>query len=187
MKIHFTSPNSISLFLILSFCIMALHLNAQVRLAPDFVDLLDQVGLQYFSPVEDSFKSFSPGKNKVLTSNMAIKSKKKDLEIRYAIRHTKKIEYPHINSFNMASHVASNEEDTNVAVHQIPEKDLKEIYNADWGAIFYFKPKKSFSPKQFCKMLVLYGENKASVYAFYLFDKIDDDLEHQLYQFRFEE
>ena len=170
---------SLSLFL-------ATPLGAQVKLKKDFLATLEAAQLQYFSPLEDSFKAIRVRKNRILNYDMAIRSKKKNLEIRYAIQLPSALTFPHMNSLSLATSVASNEENTLVAVHDISQKDLKTFYNADWGATFYFKPKEGFSSKQHCKMLALHAEDKASVYVFYLFDKTDVELEQQSYPFRFE-
>jgi len=178
--------------LLLFFCLLGSllftpSLDAQVKLKKDFLTTLEAARLQYFGPLEDSFKAIRVRRNQVLDYDMAIRSKKKNLEIRYAIQLPKTLTYPHMNSLSLATSVASNEEDTAVAVHDISKEDLKTFYNADWGATFYFKPKTGFSSRKYCKMLALHAEDKASVYVFYLFDKINEELDQQLYPFRFEE
>ena len=64
-------------------------------------------------------------------------------------------------------------------------QQLQEEFNADWGAIAFFQPKKEFSTKEHCKMVAIHAEGKGNVYIFYLFDDPQTDLEELFATLRF--
>ena len=157
---------------------------AQLEYPPQFAELLEATDLMLSHPLENQYKKTRIQKNDLFNYHYAIKKKKGDLEIRYAIQSwaSKSEEVnavPHITSMNLVSTLASNSEDALISYHILSDADLKEKYNADWGLVAYFRPKKNFSEKKHCKMLSLFSEGKGIVSVFYLFDEVSEELENQ--------
>ena len=70
------------------------------------------------------------------------------------------------------------DEEARMVLHEMSKEDL-ESYQADWGAIVFFQPKRIFSDEDHCKMLALYREGKGIVYIFYLFNKASEEVDLQ--------
>ena len=180
-----------SLFFVVAFLNVNLTYG-QVKLAPSFLQTLNEAKIAFAEPVENLYKNSKRSRNSLLTCHLAIKNKKGDMEIRYLIKpdneSTNQWLTPHIAGMSTASHLASNlEESSQIVVHTVRREDLSLQFNADWGATFFFTPKKKFSMKKHCKMLVLYKEGSGLVYIFYLFDKISEELDKLAYPVRFQE
>ncbi len=174
-------PLKFSFLLFLLLPLLLPSAAAQVKLSRDFNNILQKGHLQFFSPIENTFKSIRVRKNRLRSYDMAMRSKNKKLEIRYAISpyQGQDLEVPpHLNCVSVASSVATNNQDALITVHRIDSSFLAEEYNADWGATVFFRPKKEFSKRKHCKMLVLYATQKASVYIFYLFDEPDEQSDY---------
>ena len=172
-------------------CIGVYSVGAQNLVVENFQQLLLQAKLNYIAPLEQSYKVIPVEKNDFHVYEYAIRSKSKDLEIRYSIESIEEdkqtSDIPHIKCFSLVNTLADNQQDQAIAVHNISAKDLSEKYNADWGAIIYFRPKSAFSTKSHCKMLSLFAEGKADVYIFYLFDEPSKEVDQQQYTLRFVE
>jgi hypothetical protein len=93
---------------------------------------------------------------------------------------------PNVQTTSTLASIASNEEIyATIAIHKIKEEDLSAAFNADWGSLFYFQPKRSFSRFRYGKLLSLYKIGKGMIYVLFLFDEADEDLENQFYTVRF--
>ena len=92
---------------------------------------------------------------------------------------------PHIYFATKAINIARNTDETVLSIHSMKTTQLKEDFNADWGAIAFFKPKLEFSDKQHCKMVAVHAEGKGNIYIFYLFDDPEIDLEELYSNVRF--
>ncbi|MEL6865456.1 MAG: hypothetical protein AAFP19_13605 [Bacteroidota bacterium] len=160
---------------------------AQVKLPSDFQQQLDRHELHFYQPLERSFRRIRQVKNPVQSCQFAMRSRKGGLEIRYLIRpiNANHPPIPHIEYLAMASHLASNEEESHIAVHQLAETEVQEQLHADWGAVSYFRPKSAFSNKRHCKMLSFFAEGKAQVFVFFLFNQPIEALEQQLFSISF--
>jgi len=157
------------------------HLSAQLAITPDFQTKLAATGLSFLTPVEHHFKNAKVYKNNLQPYDFAIRQKKDKVEIRYLVIPDTGIiagGYPHINFGNRTMTLASNEDDevaSTISVLQLSEKTLTEKYHADWGAISFFTPKKSFSDMRHCKMVGLYREGLGYVYTFFLYNNVNVD------------
>jgi len=163
---------------------------AQLEYTPQFTTLLDNAELIISQPLENQYKKKAIKKNDLFDYHYAIKKKKGDLEIRYAIEpwSTKSDainSVPHVTTINLATTLASNDDDSVISYHILSDTNLKEHYNADWGLVAYFKPKQNFSDKRHCKMLTLFSEGKGKVNIFYLFDEVTEELENQKFSIMF--
>lgn len=167
-------------------------LLAQLRLPSDFVKSLDEMGLDFFQPLDGKYFSQTYLNNELLKADFIIRSRKEKLEIRYNLFPDDPAneidDLPHIRSIQMASHLASNDDDSIVTAVSLSDDDLgKARFNADWGKLFYFRPKIVFSTREHCQMLVLYKEGKGMAFVFYLFDEAGEFLDNRLLSLAFYE
>jgi len=168
------------LFLFLNLLILG-NLSAQLDLTPDFQTKLAKTGVNFLTPVEHNFKVSKVYKNKLQPYDFSMRQKKDKVEIRYLVLPDTGIiagGFPHVNFSNRTMTLASNEDDvavSTISVIQLSEKTLKEKYHADWGAISFFTPKRSFSESRYCKMVGLYCEGRGYVYTFFLYNNVNVD------------
>ncbi|MEO1625985.1 MAG: hypothetical protein AAFV25_12575 [Bacteroidota bacterium] len=164
---------------------------AQLRLPSDFQQLLEDHQLDFYAPVEGTFKNKRLRKTSWQACDFAMYSKKARLEVRYLLQpfhqENPKNDIPHVKMIRMASHLASNEDDSHIAIHKISKERLSSMYRADWGATAVFEPKRSFSDRRYCQMLSLFREDELQLYVFILFDRADEEVEQQLASLRFRE
>lgn len=157
------------------------NLSAQLDLSADFQTKLAATGLNFLTPVEHNFKIEKIYKNNLQPYDFAIRQKKDKVEIRYLVLPDTGViagGYPHLNFSNRTMTLASNEDDeatSAISVLQLSEKILKEKYHADWGAISFFTPKKSFTDARYCKLVALYREGQGYVYTFFLYNDVNVD------------
>lgn len=180
-----------NIFTLFFFIFIFLQKNhAQIEVPQDFQDLLEASQAVFLKPLENQYKKIKVHENYILTSDFAIRSKKKDLEIRFHLIPEKEgnplNNVPHMRCFNKANSVATNDEDAKISYHEM-SKEEREKYNADWGATFFFQPKDIFSKKKDCKLITLYAEGKGIAMIFYLFDEATEEVDLQEYCFSFEE
>lgn len=176
-------------FTFLIFIVNPTFSSSQIKIDASFEHLLKKMQISYNEPVEDNYQTTTLSKNNVFNCDFAIKARKADLEIRYTLVEFSESEndfsFPHIMCMNMANHIAINDENAEIIVQHVAEKDLNDIFNADWAATFYFTPKHEFSNKKNCKMLALYKEGKGIAYVFFLFNKSSIELDNQFYSLIF--
>ena len=175
------------LFLVIGFGSLTMTLLAQVKMSLAFQQLLSNSQMEFFEPLEQKYKRSSTRGSSLLKPSFAIRSKKNRLEIKYLILSDSEESGipPHVASLGMATHLATNDPNTDIAVHQMDPEILSDLYQAQWGSEFYFRPKKTVSQKQHCKMTAIYVEGKALAYILYFFNTPDDELENQKYTLRF--
>lgn len=106
--------------------------------------------------------------------DFGINLRKDKLEIRYLFvsidPESDQALIPHLSVPRMAMHLASNDDDSYLAAHEIAPALLDTIYHADWGQTFFFKPKPIFSTFENCEMIAIYREELGICYTFLLFD-----------------
>ncbi len=162
--------------------------NAQAALPISFIHSLEAAQIDYFEPVERQFRRLRNTRNPFFTYDHALRKRKSKLEIRYAIipsGQSPLSDLPHLKCLTTATHLATNEANSSLAVHSIPADQLQEQYQADWGGIVYFKPKTAFSTRQHCKLIALYAEDKGMALIFFLFDDPSEELENDWANLRF--
>lgn len=160
-------------------------LSAQeIEFSPEFSALCDQIGIDVFTPAESGFKSVKVAKNPYQDYQAAIRSRRENLEIRYAFVSYNEVNLtttmPHLQVTRSVASAATNEEDAIIAFHEIAPKDL-QMFGADWGQMVIFRPKEGFSNQPFCKMLTLFKEGHGTASVFYLFDDADNSAVDDLY------
>ncbi len=168
------------------------NLSAQLDIPAGFQAKLAATGLSFLTPVEHHYKIAKVYKNNLQPYDFAIRQKKDKVEIRYLVLpDTGKIAggYPHLAFSRRTINLASNEDNevaSTISIIQLSEKILTEKYRADWGAISFFKPKKSFGNTRYCKLVTLYREGLGYVYTFFLYNdvNVDFDAGYDLLEFK---
>ncbi len=94
-------------------------------------------------------------------------------------------ENPVVHSMMKASHFASNEVTSHVAVHALDSLHVQNLYGADWGRVYYFEPKKQLSKWAQCQMVALEKQRKGIFYVLYFFDDISEDVEEMIWNPRY--
>lgn len=178
------------LILALSMLFTGVPVRAQLRLSPDFVRLLETSGLDFFQPLDGRYTSQAYLKNDLLSADFIIRSRREKLEIRYNVfpddPYSDSDDLPHIRAVQMATHLASNDDDSIITALALEDHDLgEERFNADWGKLFYFRPKSGFSIREHCQMLVLYKAGRGTVFVFYLFDEAGEALDRRFFSLAF--
>ena len=171
-------------------CCISFSAFAQIDYSESFVQKLEDGQLMFIEPIEGKYKDIATFRNEWWNFDLALKSKKEKIEIRYAIHTDTKsngFDVPQIRMMQLLSNVATNNQKPIVAIHSIPEAEIKKDYNADWAAIAYFTPKVSFAYKDHCKVLTLHKDGVATVFVFFLFDKPTDELDNMMYTIRFKD
>lgn len=170
---------------LLFFCLLSLLFSnttfTQIKLTKSFTTKLVEMDLEFLSPLENSYKRIRASQSIIVDFDFEIKSRKADMRIGFALFPEGKnaMTFPHIQVSNMALSAATNEdEEARMVLHEMSKEDL-ESYQADWGAIVFFQPKRIFSDKDHCKMLALYREGKGLVYVFYLFNNASEEIDLQ--------
>lgn len=164
---------------------------AQLALDERFSNLLKSAGLELLEPLEAKYKAVPVYKNTYQTCDYTIRSRKEKLEISYLIKPFEEnkaaLFAPHVQCMRMVTHLATNREDALISWHGIEESVLKEDFNADWGQVIFFQPKRDFSSKTHCKMLAMYREGKGMAFVFFLFDEASQGLDKRFVALRFTE
>ena len=170
---------------LLSFCFLFLLFSnntfAQVKMSKSFTQKLAQMDLEFLTPLENTYKKIKASESIIVDFDFEIKAKKADLRIGFALFPEGKnaVTFPHIKVSNMALSAATNDDvEARLVLHEMSKEDLAN-YQADWGAVVFFQPKRVFSDKDHCKMLALYREGKGLVYVFYLFDEASEEVDLQ--------
>ncbi|MBT8219184.1 MAG: hypothetical protein KJP00_05150 [Bacteroidia bacterium] len=146
----------------------------------EFNELLKRAQVEFAVPLETFLKEIRVLKTDLVEYDYALKAKQDPVEIRYKIiptdNNSSPIGSPQIKLTQIASTIASNEEESgDIVFHRMPDEELA-MYNADYGVKTYLHPKSRFSDKKHCKIIFLFAENKGMVCTFLLFNKTDIDL-----------
>lgn len=176
----------------LLFCFLCLPFGLQAQKidqSAHFQELLLACQLEFLAPLDAGYKDVSVLRNSVQNYDFAIRSRKEKLEIRYLLEPYQEnnpgFETPHIRSIQKLMHLASNEQDFVMTGLDVDPELLKEHFNADWGKIFFFRPKLRFCNYQHVKMLSLFKEGQGMAYIFFLFNEPTRDLNNRMYTIRF--
>ncbi len=162
---------------------------AQIEFTDTFRRLVESAQIDFYEPTEGSYKEVRLDKHTFQPCDFGIRSRREKLEIRYLVapysENNLAFQVPQVECFRMVSHLATNDEDAVVTSLGISEDELRENFNADWGKIYFFQPKESFSERTHCKMLALYAEGKGMVLVFFLFDEPSQELDNRHLALRF--
>ena len=148
--------------------------------ATEFNELLERAQVEFATPLETFLKEIRVIETDLVEYDYALKAKQDPVEIRYKIIPTNgqssPIGSPQIKVTQIASSIASNEEELgDIVFHRMPEEELVNYY-AEYGVKAYLHPKTRFSDKKYCKVIFLYAEGKGMICTFLLFNKTNIDL-----------
>ena len=173
--------------------LFAQQLVAQIDYSPRFARLLEEARLDFYEPLENTYRDIPVWKEaaEYQPYDFAIRSRRDKLEIRYHIlpyqAQNWKFAAPHVEAARLAMHLATNQDESIISGLSMEEEELKNSFNADWGKIFIFQPKKSFSNRTHCKMLALYTEGKGMAIVYFLFDQPSQEVDNRFVVLRFRE
>ena len=175
-----------SFFFCLGFSLVSLLCKAQELPVPLQEHLL-RVGAELLYPVDADYKPLYIPEDLFQPYDYAIRSGKEGVEIRFLFLPEMGNE-PHaqVNSYRMALHIGDNETSTSFTARELTERELKEVFNADWGRVYILKPKADFSVQQYCRFLVLHKHDQGIICVFYLFDKPSLAIDQRLHMVRYQ-
>lgn len=174
-------------------CFLVQQAVAQIDYTPRFARLLEQAQIDFYKPLENTYRDIPVWKDaaEYQSYDFAIRSRRNQLEIRYQIlpynEYDLKFNAPQVEAVRLAMHLATNQDESVISGLSIDEEELKNEFNADWGKVFIFQPKKSFSNRTHCKMLALYTEGKGMAFVFFLFDQPSQEVDNRFVALRFRE
>jgi len=174
-------------------CFFVQQLAAQIDYTPRFSRLLEEAQLDFYEPIENTYRDVPIWKDaaQYQSYDFAIRSRRNQLEIRYQVLPYKEQDYkfaaPQVEAARLAMHLATNQDESIISGLSIDEEGLKNNFNADWGKVFIFQPKKSFSNRTHCKMLALYTEGKGMAIVYFLFDQPSQEVDNRFVALRFRE
>lgn len=166
-------------------------LYAQVPMPEGLAPQLDAVGAELLFPVDAGYKWFDLEPSAPFQPcTFGIFSRKEKLEIRYLMEPydttNPEADFPHFWATRQVINLASNDEDDLITAHSLPDSMLT-AFNANWGKLFFFHPKKSFSSRTNCQFLALFREGKGLAGLFFLFDEPSEALDRRMWGIRFKE
>ena len=155
-----------------------------------FQQLLTEVEIDFFEPVEARYKDVEIKPNDYQAYDLRLYSRKEKLEIRYAIKPYSEADImsqnPHLLTMRAVSSIATNDEAYIITALEMSPTDLAMDFNADWGMTYFFTPKGDFSEAPHCRLIALYKEGKGTAFAIYLFeDPSNEALDTRYQAFRF--
>lgn len=172
-------------------CLFAQSAFGQLEYSDSFLYLLENAQIDFYEPVEGKYKAIKLQKEVFQPCDFGMRSRKEQLEIRYIIapysENSPAFNAPHVESARMVAHLATNDPDAVITILSMDELELRDKFNADWGKVFFFKPKEQFSTSKHCKMLSLYAEGKGMALVFFLFDKPSTELDNRFLALRFKD
>lgn len=175
----------ISVYILMVLGLMVIRIGdvaGQVQLSEEVKERLAEAGCVFYQPVENTFKLLKHKQNSIQEYDFALKHRATKTEVRYWVipaSESNAERFPHMHFSNRVITMAENGDEENerpISIIQINETDLKDEYQADWGAIAFFKPKKAFANYRHCKVTALFKEGKGYIYYIQLFDEANTKL-----------
>jgi len=169
---------------------VAQPLAAQLPLTPEFSALLDRLELRLRLPEDIRFKRKPNPENDYLADQLTLYDKAGKVEMRFHLRpeSDRDVYYqrPHLRTGVLVMNLASNDEDAVTTVHAFDEEELR-TYGADWGKMYTFRPKRSYSPRATAQLIAIYKRGRGLAYTVLLFDKAPGVLEERQFSLGFRE
>jgi len=163
-------------------------LSQDIDFSDDFMQKLKTTGVDFMAPLDTDYKDVMVLQNSWLDYDFAIRSRKEKLELRYLIEpwndSNPMSSIPSIQFTRLITHLATNDQEAVIAIHRLSSGDL-ELFNADWGKVAFFQPKKGFADKLNCKLLSLYREGQGMAHVLFLYNKPTEAVDNRFYALRF--
>ena len=161
--------------------------GAQQVLPARFVTLSDSFGLQWpgMERGDQRVKFYEP--EAVLGESFAlgIHQPKEKYRVLVLFKPEGQPPIPHVKATLRANHFSDNTDESLVAIHTFTEEGL-EPYGADWGAVYYFRPKPALPAYRDCQMVSLFKLDVGTVHLLYLFDDFSPEVEEMVWNPVFE-
>jgi hypothetical protein len=161
-----------------------------LEVAPSFAEKLEAMDATLSLPLDAGYESVLPVDNPFQNYDFAINSEIEDMEIRYFVLPYNEQDTvtmsPDVLCLRTSTAVATNDEDSFVSMLPIMRRELVETFGADWGLVYFFRPKTEFAAYQHCRMLMLYKDQVGSMFVFFLFNDPNNeavDLRYPAVQF----
>jgi hypothetical protein len=133
------------------------------------------MGLEFQEPLDGRYQEIQFLDQPYWGEHFNLISRKEKMEIKIVFKPDYR-DYPHINSVRWITQIASNEEETAISHVPLTIEKSKALYGADWGKVFFFKPKLGSSIYSETKMISLFKEDVGMVFVFFLFNEADQNL-----------
>jgi hypothetical protein len=160
----------------------------RVELSEGFAQKLAAASMEWVVPLDSDYKDIHVLENDLQSYDFAIRSKKEKLEIRYIIQPYQENDLtahiPHIQFIRMLTHLATNEQEAIIAIHDVSEEDLS-WFHADWGKSAFFKLKDGFSGFVECRLLSLYKEEKGMAHVLFVYQQPTVALDNRFFALQF--
>jgi hypothetical protein len=137
---------------------------------------LDKMGLNFYTPVENTFKFSKLRLSEFYEYDSRIRAKSGEMEILIALHpdgeEMSTSRHPHIEFQRLLGNLTPNDDEQQVLVVGWREQKLVDR-NADWGAEAYFRPRKAITSFPNAKLIAFFKEGHGMVVMLYCFDKPD--------------
>jgi hypothetical protein len=163
-------------------------LQAQIIVPPVVQKHLDACGVELFLPTTGDYKMAQIPEEAHEPYQFSIRSNKEDVEIRFEfVPKIGNTPFAQVHSYRTCLHLGNNLDQTNFTARELSERELEDVFCADWGRVYIFRPKASFSDQQHCRFLVIHKEGFGMVCVYYLFDHPSEAIDRQLHIIRYKD
>jgi hypothetical protein len=160
--------------------------TGQVILNEQFLRELQENGLTFSETTLKDYTIAPIINNPHMDYELAVRSKRMPLEIRYAVRRFDELSREGsvpVNAIEKSSFEAiilniarGNDKNSEIfAATEFRTEDVKKEFNSDWGATAVLVPKKEFSSAFDRCMVVSISRERTSAFIFYLYNNKDKD------------
>lgn len=160
--------------------VLTTGLRAQLPTTPAFDSLATALGLVVNAPANGDFRLEKFPAGEYLSEQLAVYSRNEKLEIRLRLEPVRPdgryYQRPGIRTSLLAMNLGSNAEDAVTTVHSFDEEELN-ARNADWAAMYTFRPKRSVSDRQQAQLVAIYKQGRGLALTLLLFDRAPVTLE----------
>lgn len=138
--------------------------------------ILSTLGASYYPPLDAGYKPIQALEEPYWGAHFSTFSRREQIAIKIILDTTLQ-DYPNIQLGRWLAQIASNEAEEVISRVPLDAEVLTHQYGADWGGLYFFKPKFSSTFYSECKLLALYKEGKGMIFLFFLFNEFTDRLQ----------
>lgn len=138
--------------------------------------MLSAIGASYYPPLDAGYSPIKTLEEPFWGSHFFTFSRREQIAIKIVVDTTLQ-SYPNIQLGRWLAQIASNEPEDVISRVPLNPGVLLDQYGADWGGLYFFKPKFSSTFYSECKLLALYKEGKGMIILFFLFNEFTDQLQ----------
>lgn len=143
---------------------------------PLWQPMLSTLGASYYPPLDAGYSPIKSLEEPYWGAHFSTFSRRDQIEIKFVLD-TALLDYPTIQLGRWLAQIASNDAEGVISRVPIDPSILIQRYQADWGGLYFFKPKFSSTFYSECKLLALYKEGKGMIFIFFLFNEFTDRLQ----------